>query len=65
VVLGVRHGDPADGAAARDVKGAKLGEKALWEAPRLTPVEQDGQHEGRVHLAADDLREREVVQCAT
>ena len=64
VADGVCHGDPTHGAAARVVKGAKLGEEVLTEAPHLTPIEQDGQYEGRVHLAPEVLREGEVAQHA-
>merc|ERR1712086_338865 len=65
VADGVCHGDPTHGAAARVVEGAKLGEEVLAEAPHLTPIEQDGQHEGRVHLAPEGLREGEVAQHAS
>ena len=41
------HGDPAHGTVAPVVEAAKLGEEVPTEAPHLTSVEQNRQHEDR------------------
>jgi hypothetical protein len=63
VVAGcLRHCDPTHGAAAPVMKDAQLGEEVLAQEPHLAAVEEDREHESRVHLAPKGLYEGEVAQ---